>query len=264
MHSEGDDTVLSNFGAFLWFAYSQEYCYEFAKVASRFKGGEEAKLFLENKLDNIRIRYYEGDVLWAAEKGYEHAIYEILNDEHYNLPFNFYNNLQNQGWIKNLDETSYEYTYKYYNFEEGNCYISYNKHKKRFLSFLLHYTYYSVEKEKIIIFNFEFDINYNIKNEVKYYFGKFAYEIRDLLTEDFDPFIQFYLDAKKRSMDAINTWSIVGKRLGVVKDMRIYIGKMLLKDKLEWINPPAPKKKFWIQIMFNLCFITVLFLYFLK
>ena len=227
--NEGDDTLLSNLGAILWYRnryFTRKDRIILRKIANKYKGGEG---------DLKGFTYYE-EVVEAAENGDEQSKFELIEKcDIVDFP-----KIDFTGWIKNIEIRNHQIDFEYdvkaieYGKKVGVFKCS-NHFKDYFIKrhinnmFFLHDTNQLVNDYRLGVFS---------TNEYYYWIGKFAYEMGDdlYIDEKYQMCIDYYFNVLKKSRDAIDTWSIIAKRLGVVKDIRILIGKLLWKEKREWIH----------------------------
>ncbi len=85
----------------------------------------------------------------------------------------------------------------------------------------------------------------NIDMEKKEIFGPIPFHLAfDSLIDPANQAVSFYSSQSKSARFAVDTWTLVATRLHVIKDMRIYIGKMIWGARFEanYVieNAPAP------------------------
>lgn len=224
--NEGDDTLLSNLGAILWHRYryfSQEDRIKLKRIANKYKGGE-----------NLHYFSWSDELINAAENGDEQSKFELIERGDIDYP-----KIDFSGWIKNVKDGDFEYDVKaiQYGIKVG-VFKCLNPFKDYFINRHINNMFF-LNSYQLSNDYFHLEV---ISNEHYYWIGKFAYEMGDDLYIDprYEQCIDYYFNVLKKSRDAIDAWSIIAKRLGVVKDIRIVIGKLLWKEKREWI-PPTPK-----------------------
>jgi hypothetical protein len=226
--NEGDDTLLSNLGAILWHRYryfTKEDRINLENIANKYKGGEDTHYF----------SWYE-ELINAAENGDEQSKFELIERcdiDHPNIDFS--------GWIKNVEVkenfVDFEYDVKAIQYaKKVGVFKCSNPFKDHFINIHIK-NMFLIHGKLVNNIHLEF-----LSNEHYYWIGKFAYEMGDDLYIDpkYEQCIDYYFNVLKKTREAIDAWSIIAKRLGVVKDIRILIGKLLWKEKREWI-PPTPK-----------------------
>lgn len=77
-----------------------------------------------------------------------------------------------------------------------------------------------------------------------YHFGAFAYEMRKCLVTfgTLSSSVDGYLHANKAAKEAVDTWLVVGRHLGVSKDMRRMIGMLIWNSREVWFKECLPNK----------------------
>jgi len=253
--NEGDDTILSNLGAILWSQYRSfptgERRSELKIIASKYKGGED-------------LHYYSwsDELIKAAENGDEQSKFELI-DRYNDI---LHSNIDFSGWIKNIEMNDFEYDVKAIEYgKKIGVFKCSNPFKDHFIS---QHIYHMIIRNGKLVRDTSF---YNISYEHCYWIGKFAYEMRNdlYIDERYQICINYYFETLKKTREAIDTWSIIAKRLGVVKDIRIVIGKLLWKEKTEWIPPKRKHVEYeetryydweWIKDIMTVLIIMVLFI----
>ncbi len=262
--NEGDDTLLSNLGAILWHRYryfSQEDRIKLKRIANKYKGGE-----------NLHYFSWSDELINAAENGDEQSKFELIERGDIDYP-----KIDFSGWIKNVDIGGiiyFEHDIKAFQYGiKVGVFKSSNPFKDYFIKRHINNMFFIHDNNQLVN-DYRFEV---LSNEHYYWIGKFAYEMGDDLYIDpkYEQCIDYYFNVSKKTRDAIDAWSIIAKRLGVVKDIRILIGKLLWKEKREWI-PPTPKsveyeethyydwewiEKIFMILYFLFVFYSIIYLY---